>query len=162
SAPEFWVAIMGIFVFAVALGWLPTSGMGNGIEFWILPVATLSLRFIGVLVQVVRSAMLAALQAAYIKTARAKGVLERQIIFVSALRNAARPIVNVAGDQRAGGVNGAVIVETVFGWQGIGKITIDSITERDFAVVQAAVIVTGVAIFVVNLIIDFIYMALDP
>ncbi len=162
SAPDFWIAISGIFVFSVALGWLPTSGMGPSILFWILPVATLSLRITGVLTQVVRSAMLSALQSAYIKTARAKGIGERQVIFVHALRNAALPIVTVAGDQLAGIINGAVIVETVFGWPGIGKIIIDSITERDFAVVQAAVIVTGLAIFALNLAIDFIYMALDP
>lgn len=162
SAPDFWVAISGIFIFSVALGWLPTSGMGPSILFWILPVATLSLRITGVLTQVVRSAMLSTLQSSYVKTARAKGILERNIIFVHALRNAALPIVTVAGDQLAGIINGAVIVETVFGWPGIGKVTIDSIIERDFAVVQAAVVVIGVAIFLMNLAIDFIYMALDP
>jgi len=162
SAPDFWVAISGIFIFSVALGWLPTSGMGPSIAFWILPVATLSLRITGVLTQVVRSAMLSALQSAYIKTARAKGIRESSIIFIHALRNAALPIVTVAGDQLAGIVNGAVIVETVFGWPGIGKVAIDSIIERDFTVVQAVVIVTGIAIFAMNLLIDFIYVALDP
>lgn len=162
SAPDFWVAITGIFVFSVALGWLPTSGMGPSVLYWILPVATLSLRITGVLTQVVRSAMLTTLQSAYIKTARAKGIHEGHVIFVHALRNAALPIVTVAGDQLAGIVNGAVIVETIFGWPGIGKVTIDSITERDFSVVQAAVIVIGLAIFAMNLLIDFIYVALDP
>lgn len=162
SAPDFWVAITGIFIFSVALGWLPTSGMGPSIAFWILPVATLGLRITGVLTQVVRSAMLSTLQAAYIKTARAKGIREQRIIFVHALRNASLSVVTVAGDQLAGIINGAVIVETVFGWPGIGKVIIDSIIDRDFAVVQAAVIITGLAIFLMNLLIDFIYMALDP
>jgi peptide/nickel transport system permease protein len=161
SAPDFWIAIMGILVFAVALGWLPTSGTGTPWH-WIMPLAVLLIRPFGLLVQVVRGAMIGALSSAYVKTARAKGVRERTIIFVHTLRNALLPVITVAGDQAAGILNGAVIVETVFGFPGVGKLMIDAITQRDFAVVQAAILVTALAIFVMNILIDLAYGVLDP
>ena len=106
--------------------------------------------------------MISALSSAYVKTARAKGVRERSVIFVHALRNATLPVITVAGDQAVGIVNGAVIVETVFGFPGIGKLMIDAITQRDFAVVQAAILVTALAIFLMNILIDLAYAVLDP
>jgi peptide/nickel transport system permease protein len=127
-----------------------------------MPIAVLLIRPFGLLVQVVRGAMISALSSAYVKTARAKGVRERSVIFVHALRNAMLPVVTVAGDQAVGIVNGAVIVETVFGFPGVGKLMIDAITQRDFAVVQAAVLVTAVAIFILNILIDLAYAVLDP
>jgi peptide/nickel transport system permease protein len=161
SAPEFWIAIMGILLFAVALRWLPTSGTGTAWP-WVLPIAVLVIRPFGLLVQVVRGAMITALASAYVKTARAKGVRERAVIFVHALRNAMLPIVTVAGDQATAIVNGAVVVETIFGFPGIGKLMIDGVLQRDFAVVQAAVLVTAVAIFLMNILIDVAYAMLDP
>lgn len=161
SAPEFWVAIMGILLFAVALGWLPTSGTGTPWH-WVLPVAVLVIRPFGLLVQVVRGAMITALSSAYVKTARAKGVRERAVIFVHALRNAMLPVITVAGDQATGIVNGAVVVETIFGFPGIGKLMIDAVLQRDFAIVQAAVLVTAVTIFLMNILIDLAYAMLDP
>ena len=162
SAPDFWVAITGILIFSVALRWLPTSGMGDGIEYWIMPVTVLFLRPFGLQVQVVRAAMLGALSSAYVKTARAKGVRERRVIYVHALRNALLTIVTVAGDQTVGMINGAVIVETVFGWPGIGKLMVDSVIQRDYAIVQAAITITASAIFLLFIIIDLLYVALDP
>ena len=161
SAPDFWVAITGIIVFSITLQWLPTSGFGGPI-YWILPIGVLVIRPFGLLVQVVRSSMLSVFSAAYIKTARAKGVRERSVIFVHALRNAMLPVITVAGDQAAAIANGAVIVETIFGWPGIGKLMIDSIMQRDFAVVQAAILVTGLVILSINIIVDITYAALDP
>jgi peptide/nickel transport system permease protein len=161
SAPDFWVAITGILVFAVALGWLPTSGTGTPWH-WIMPLTVLLIRPFGLLVQVVRGAMISALSSAYVKTARAKGVRERSVIFVHALRNATLPVITVAGDQTVGIINGAVIVETVFGFPGVGKLMIDAITQRDFAVVQAAILVTAMAIFLMNIAIDLAYAVLDP
>ena len=161
SAPDFWVAITAILLFSVSLGWLPTSGTG-GLPFWILPVTVLALRPFGLLVQVVRGAMLDSLASAYVKTARAKGVSERKVIFVHALRNACLAMVTVAGDLAVGMINGAVIVETVFGWPGVGKLMIDAVIQRDFAVVQAAIMVTASAIFLMNVLIDLLYVALDP
>lgn len=161
SIPDFWFAIMGVLVFAVELDWLPTSGTTGGAGVWVLPLATLLIRPFGVLVQVVRGAMVSALSAPYIKVARAKGASERRVIFVHALRNAAAPALTVAGDLAVGLVNGAVVVETIFGWPGIGKLMIDSILQRDFAVLQAAVLLTALTIFVLNILIDIGYALLD-
>jgi len=161
SAPDFWVAITAILFFSVSLHWLPTSGTG-GFLFWIMPVTVLALRPFGLLVQVVRGAMLDALASAYVKTARAKGVGESTVIFVHALRNACLAVVTVAGDLAVGLINGAVIVETVFGWPGVGKLMIDAVIQRDFAVVQASIMVTATAIFLMNVLIDLLYVALDP
>jgi peptide/nickel transport system permease protein len=106
--------------------------------------------------------MLNVLSAGNIKTARAKGVKDTPIVFVHGLRNAMLPVVTVIGDQAAGILNGAVIVETIFGFPGVGKLMIDSILQRDFAVVLASIIITAVAIFVMNILIDIIYAILDP
>jgi peptide/nickel transport system permease protein len=161
STPDFWLAISAILLFSVTLGWLPTSGMGAPAT-WIMPIAVLMIRPFGILVQVVRNSMLGALAAPYVKTARAKGIRERPIIFVHALRNAMLPVVTVAGDQAAGIINGAVIVESIFGWPGVGKLMIDAIIQRDFAVIQAAIFVTATLIFLMNILIDLAYAALDP
>ena len=161
SAPDFWVAIVAILVFSVNLGLLPTSGTGTALH-WIMPIAVLTLRPFGLLTQVVRGTMVGVLTSPYVKTARAKGIARRKILFVHALRNAMLPVVTVAGDLAAGLVNGAVVVETIFGWPGIGKLMIDAIIRRDFALIQATVLVTAIAIFVLNIVIDLIYAALDP
>ncbi|MBM3343306.1 MAG: ABC transporter permease [Betaproteobacteria bacterium] len=161
SAPDFWVAITAILLFAESLRWLPTSGTG-GFPYWVLPVTVLALRPFGLLVQVVRGAMMDALASAYVKTARAKGVAERSVIFVHALRNALLAAVTVAGDIAVGMINGAVIVETVFGWPGVGKLMIDAVEQRDFAVIQASIMITAAAIFLMNILIDLLYVALDP
>ncbi|PSL00563.1 peptide/nickel transport system permease protein [Murinocardiopsis flavida] len=161
SIPDFWFAIMGVLVFGVTLGWLPTSGVTGGAEVWVLPIATLLIRPFGVLVQVVRGAMVAALTAPYTRVARSKGASEKRVVFGHALRNAAMPALTVAGDLAIGLVNGAVVVETIFGWPGIGKLMIDSVLQRDFAVLQAAVLLTAVTIFTLNILIDACYALLD-
>ncbi|MAQ84972.1 ABC transporter permease [Psychromarinibacter halotolerans] len=161
SAPDFWIAIVAIVVFSVGLGWVPTSGTG-GWEYWILPIAVLFIRPFGLILQVVRGSMISTLSSAYVKTARAKGLKNRPIIFVHALRNAMLPVITVIGDQAAALLNGAVVVETIFGFPGVGKLMIDSILQRDFAVILAAIMVTAFAIFVMNLLIDILYAVLDP
>ncbi|HVG46825.1 MAG TPA: ABC transporter permease [Rubellimicrobium sp.] len=161
SAPDFWIAIVAIVVFAVGLGWLPTSGTGT-VWHWILPISVLFIRPFGLIVQVVRGSMISTLSSAYVKTARAKGVRTKSIIFVHALRNAMLPVITVIGDQAASLLNGAVVIETIFGFPGVGKLMIDSILQRDFTVVLASIIVTALAIFVMNLLIDLTYAALDP
>ncbi|MBL9060298.1 MAG: ABC transporter permease [Mangrovicoccus sp.] len=161
SAPDFWIAIVAIVVFSVYFGWLPTSGTGTPLH-WVLPIAVLFIRPFGLILQVVRGSMITALGSAYVKTARAKGVASRPIIFVHALRNAMLPVITVIGDQLAGMLNGVVIVETIFGFPGIGKLMIDSILQRDFSVVLASIIVTALAIFLMNLLIDMAYAILDP
>lgn len=161
SIPDFWLAIVGIWVFAIYLGWLPTSGV-MGAAAWVLPVATLVMRPFGALVQVIRGAMVTSLSEPYIKLARSKGATEYRVVTGHALRNAAAPALTVAGDLTVGLVNGAVVVETIFGWPGIGKLMIDSILQRDFAVLQACVLLTALAIFILNILIDLGYALLDP
>lgn len=161
SAPDFWIAIVAIVIFAVGLGWLPTSGTGT-VWHWVLPISVLFIRPFGLIVQVVRGSMISTLSSAYVKTARAKGVRTKSIIFVHALRNAMLPVITVIGDQAASLLNGAVVIETIFGFPGVGKLMIDSILQRDFTVVLASIIVTALAIFVMNLLIDLTYAALDP
>lgn len=161
SLPDFWFAITGIWIFAVILGWLPTSGVDNGALSWVLPIATLAIRPLGVLTQVVRGAMVSALSAPYVRLARSKGAGRSRVVTHHALRNAAAPALTVAGDLAVSLINGAVVVETIFGWPGIGKLMIDSILGRDFAVLQAAVLLTAVSIFVLNILIDICYALLD-
>ncbi|MER5551730.1 ABC transporter permease [Streptomyces sp. NPDC002793] len=162
SIPDFWFAIMGVLVFGVSLGLLPTSGTMGGPEIWVLPIATLLIRPFGVLVQVVRGSMVTALSAPYVKIARSKGATPVRVVFGHALRNAVTPVLTVAGDLAVGLVNGAVIVETIFGWPGIGKLMIDSILQRDFAVLQAAVLLTAVTIFALNILVDVCHALTDP
>jgi peptide/nickel transport system permease protein len=161
SAPDFWIAIVAIVLFSVNLGWVPTSGTGT-FWHWILPISVLFIRPFGLILQVVRSSMINVLSSGYIKTARAKGVANNKILFVHGLRNAMLPVITVIGDQAAGLLNGAVIVETIFGFPGVGKLMIDSILQRDFAVVLASIIITALAIFIMNIVIDILYAVLDP
>ncbi|MBY4110571.1 ABC transporter permease [Rhodococcus fascians] len=161
SIPDFWFAIMGVYVFAILFGWLPTSGVDSGMLSWVLPIATLLIRPLGVLTQVVRGAMVSALSAPYVRLARSKGAGDLRVVTHHALRNAAAPALTVAGDLMVGLVNGAVVVEAIFGWPGIGKLMIDAILQRDFAVLQAAVLLTAVSIFVLNIVIDACYALLD-
>lgn len=161
STPDFWLAIVGILIFSVTLGWLPTSGTGTFLH-WLLPVGVLLVRPLGLLTQVVRMSMISALAAPYVKTARAKGAPKRRVVFVHALRNSMLSVITVAGDQAAALINGAVVVETIFGWPGIGNLMIGAIKQRDFAVLQASILVTAIAIFVMNIVIDLAYSRLDP
>ena len=161
STPDFWIAIIGILVLAVEFGLLPTSGVG-GPAYWILPVGVLMFKITGTTTQVVRGSMISTLAAPYIKAARGKGMQEKRIVFIHALRNSVISAITVAGDQIRGLINGAVVVETVFGWPGIGKLMIEAITQRDFAVLQACVLATAAAIFLLNVVIDIIYALLDP
>ena len=145
SIPDFWFAITGVWLFAVLLGVLPTSGVDAGLLSWILPIATLLIRPLGVLTQVVRGAMVSALSAPYVRLARSKGASDLRVVTHHALRNAAAPALTVAGDLAVGLINGAVVVEAIFGWPGIGKLMIDAILQRDFAVLQAAVLLTALS-----------------
>ncbi len=161
STADFWLGLMLILFFSVELGWLPTSGYG-GINFVILPAAALALRPIGRISQVVRSAMLDEMNKAYITTARAKGLGERVVIVSHTLKNAAIPILTMMGDEAASLLNGAVVIETVFGWPGIGILLIQAIENRDLPLIEASVIVIAVMIVTVNLLVDLTYSIIDP
>ena len=162
SAPDFWIAISGILLFAVTLGWLPTSGMGPPV-YWIMPIGVLLDAAVrparpGGARRHDRRALLGLRQDGARQGRAARSASS------SSTRCATRcwPVITVAGDQAAGIINGAVIVETVFGFPGVGKLMIDAIIQRDFAIVQAAIIVTAAAIFILNILIDIAYAVLDP
>jgi peptide/nickel transport system permease protein len=161
SIPDFWFALVCVLVFSVALGLLPTSGQGSLVS-WVLPVATLMLHPVGVLTQVVRGAMIDTLNAGFVQNARARGFSWKRLAFRHALRNASLPIITIAGDRAAGMVNGAVIVSAVFAWPGIGQVLVDGVYNRDFAVIQAGVFVVGIAVILLNFLVDLIYAAADP
>jgi peptide/nickel transport system permease protein len=161
SMPTFWFGILLILFFSLWFGWLPTSGYGLD-EHLILPTVTLGLFVAAAIMRVTRSAMLDALEADYVRTARAKGVPEWRVILVHALKNGAIPILTITALQAATILRGAVVTETVFAWPGVGKIAIDAVYGRDFPLVQASVLFMGVIFLVVNFVVDMLYVLLDP
>ncbi len=161
SIVEFWLALMLILIFPVRLGWFKTSGYG-GIEYFVLPALTLCYKPLGRVAQITRSAMLDELAKPYVKAARARGLAERRVVFVHALKNAAVPVLTISGDELAALLNGAIIVETVFGWPGIGRLTIQALERRDLPMVEATVFVVAIFIIVTNLLVDMAYTWLNP
>lgn len=161
SAPSFVLAILLILIFSMTLRWLPTSGSGS-LRQLILPAVALSLPAMASLARMTRSSLLDVLLADYIRTARAKGLREQVIGLRHALRNAALPIVTVLGLELADLLTGAVIIETVFAWPGIGRLAVEAVSTRDYPVVQSAVILIALVYIVINLLLDFAYPLLDP
>jgi peptide/nickel transport system permease protein len=161
STADFWLGLMLILFFAVRLGWLPTSGYG-GAQYVILPAIALAFRPLGRISQVVRSAMLDQFGQPYVTTARAKGLTERVVVYLHTLKNAAIPIATLVGDEAASLLNGAVVIETVFGWPGVGILLIEAIERRDLPLIEASVFVIAVMIVTVNLLVDVVYTFLDP
>lgn len=161
STPNFWLGVMLILLFSLQLRMLPTSGMG-GLEHYILPGVTLS-AFVGAgVMRLLRSSTLEALDREYIKLARIKGVTERRVIWKHAFRNALIPVVTYGGMQFGFLVGGSVVVESVFAWPGMGRLTYEAVLFRDFPVIQAVVLALGATIIVVNLLVDMLYGYLDP
>ena len=161
SVVQFWLGLMLIVLFGVNLGWLPTTGYG-GLEFVILPALTLAARPMGRIAQVVRSAMLDELAKPYVAAARAKGASEGRIVFVHSLKNAAIPVVTITGDELSALLTGAILVETVFAWPGIGLLLIDSLNRGDLPMVQAGICVVATLVIAVNFLVDVAYTFLDP
>jgi peptide/nickel transport system permease protein len=161
SIPNFWLGIVLIIVFAVRLHWLPTSGSGSFKQL-ILPSVTLASYNIALVARLTRSGMLDVLRQDYIRTARAKGLREGSVLSRHALRNTLVPVVTVIGLQFGTLLGGAVIVETVFAWPGIGTLVINAISWRDYPIVQAVVLCTAVAFVTINFALDLMYMWLDP
>ena len=161
SMPVFWFGLMAILIFSVQLGWFPVAGTGT---LWhlVLPAITLGTSTAAILARMTRSAMLEVLSQDYIRTARAKGLAGRVVIFKHALRNALIPVVTITGLQFGGLLEGAVITETVFAWPGIGQLLVGSILARDYPVVQGAVLLIAVAFILINLIVDLLYGTIDP
>lgn len=161
SVPGFWLGIMLILVFARHLRWLPSAGS----ESWrhlVLPAATLALPLVGVLTRLIRSGMLEVLYEDYVRTARAKGLAPREVLTGHALRNMLIPVITVVGLQLGNLLGGAVIVETVFGWPGIGRLLVDAIFQRDYPLVQIAILMITVGFVLINLLVDLSYGWLDP
>lgn len=161
SIPHFWFGLMAIVLFGVHLGWLPTSGRG-GLAHLVLPAVTLSAYSMASLTRLVRSGVLEVLSADYIRTARAKGLGTFSILFKHTLKNALIPVVTLVGVQLGALLTGAVIVETVFAWPGVGRLTIEAIHTRDYPLVQAGVLLMALVFVVLNQGVDLCYRWLDP
>ncbi len=161
AMPVFWLGLMLILIFGVQLGWLPVSGRG-GIEKLILPAITLATYPLARNTRVIRSSMLDVLGHDYVRTARAKGLSERVIVYVHALRNSLIPVVTIIGLEFGRLLGGAVIVETIFAWPGIGRLMIQAVYAKDFPLVQASVTITALIFVSLNFFVDFIYSYLDP
>lgn len=161
SMPTFWFGILLILFFSLYIPLFPTSGYGIDSHL-VLPTITLGSFVAASIMRVTRSAMLDALDADYIRTARSKGVPEWRVILIHAFKNGAIPILTIIALQAATILRGAVVTETVFAWPGIGKLAIDAVYSRDFPLVQASVIFMGLIFLVINLLVDLAYTLLDP
>lgn len=166
SFPSFWLGLVLILIFSVRLRWLPVSGRGEGFveetKAMILPSVTLGTAYAATLMRLLRSSMLEVLTQDFIRTARAKGLHDRTVLVRHALRNALIPFVTVAGLQIGFLLSGSVIVEVVFSWPGVGRLVVDSIGQRDYPIVQAAVVLLASALIVINLLVDILYARIDP
>ena len=161
SMPAFWLAIMLVMLFAVELGWLPAAGMG-GVRHIVLPAIVLGTGSAGIIARMTRSTMMDVLRQDYVTTARAKGLTERVVVYLHALRNAMIPTVTVIGMQIGSLLTGAVLTESVFAWPGVGRLLVDSILGRDYPVVQATLLVVAFIYVGANLLVDILYAFLDP
>ncbi len=161
SLPNFWLGIMLILLFGVALRWLPTSGFAGWTSL-VLPGVTLAAFPTALVARLTRSSMLEILHRDFIRTGRAKGLTERSVVLWHALRNAAIPVLTVIGLQIGALLGGAVITESVFAWPGMGKLIVDAIFFRDFPVVQTVLILSATVFVVINLLVDLLYTVLDP
>ena len=161
ALPGFWVAIVAIYVFSVQFRLLPTSGV-DGPANYVLPVLTLAFFLMPGMLRLVRSSMLDVLGSEYVKLARIKGLPERTVIWKHALRNALIAPLTAAGAIFAGLITGAVILENVFAWPGVGRLLVTAVSGRDFPVVQGITIMVAVVVLVINLLVDIAYAYVDP
>jgi peptide/nickel transport system permease protein len=161
SLPLFWLGIMLVLIFAVRLRWFPASGIGSW-QHLILPMITLGAYPMARIARLTRSSMLDVINEDYIMTARAKGLKGLTVVVRHALRNAALPVVTIIGLMFGTLMAGAVITETIFAWPGVGLLTIQAIQNRDFPLVQAAVLVVSITFVFVNLGVDLLYAYIDP
>ena len=175
ATPVFWAGLMLIVVFSIKLAWFPTSGMETVAAFYegfarvrdvawhlVLPAITLTLFYLALYTRLMRASVLDQFAMDYVVTARAKGLTERQIARRHVLRNAALPVVTMAGIQIGGLLGGAVVVETVFGWPGLGLLAYESLFARDINLLLGIFLVSAVLVVAVNLVVDVIYSLLDP
>ncbi len=161
AMPAFWLGPMLMLIFAVWLGWLPVSGMESKASI-VLPALTLGFGLSAILTRMTRTSLLEVLNDDYIRTARAKGISEPNVIIRHALRAALLPIITIVGLQMGGLLAGTVITETIFSWDGIGRLLVESIEKRDYPVTQACVLVVALSYVLVNLFTDVLYRLADP
>ena len=167
SFPNFALGPILILIFSIQMGWMPVSGAGDG-RVWsflahlILPSITLGMGLSAILTRMVRTAMLEELSQDYIRTARAKGVPERRVVYRHALRNALIPILTIVGLQFGSLLAGAIVTETIFSWPGIGRLTLSAISNRDYALVQGCILAVGLTYVLVNLLTDVAYTIANP
>jgi peptide/nickel transport system permease protein len=169
SIPRFWFGLILILLFAVNLGVLPSTGIGHIEDGWtdvarhlVLPAISLGLSMMALVTRMTRSGMLEVVRQDYIRTAKAKGLSDRVVIYKHALKNALIPVVTVVGMQFGALLGGAVVTETIFSWPGVGRLAVNSILRRDFPMVQGTTLVLCFTFVVVNLLVDILYTLLDP
>lgn len=161
SMPSFWLGLLFMLMFGLILGWLPVCGYGS-LNNLLLPALTLGLGLAAVTTRLTRSSMLEVMEQDYITAARARGIKESRIITGHALKNAFIPVVTMLGLQAGHLLEGAVVIETIFAWPGLGKLLVDSIFARDFALLQGCVLFFAAVVVLVNLLVDISYLYLDP
>jgi peptide/nickel transport system permease protein len=161
SMPVYWMGLLLILLFAVTLGWLPAAGSGEPLSI-VLPTVTLAAFSTALISRMTRASMLEVLGQDYMRTAEAKGAPPRTVIIKHGLRNAFIPVLTVISLQFGALLGGAVLTETVFGWPGIGRLLVDSIGARDFAVVQGIVLVYAALFILLNVVVDVLYVVIDP
>jgi ABC-type dipeptide/oligopeptide/nickel transport system permease component len=161
SMANFWLGLMLMLVFGLHLGWLPISGRGD-LSHLILPAITLGAGVAALIARLVRSSMLEVIRLDYVRTARAKGLVERTVIYKHALKNALIPITTVVALYIPTLFSGAVVIETIFAWPGLGRLLVTAIFERDFPVVQGTVLILALIVILANLLADIAYAYIDP
>ncbi len=169
SIPNFFLGILLIYLFSIRLAWIPPSGyvepwvdLQKNLLLMLMPAITLGTALAGAIARFTRNSMLEVLSQDYVRTARAKGLEGRVVVYKHALRNAAIPVVTVIGLQLGGLLGGAVVTEQVFSIPGFGRLLVDSVFNRDFPVLQAVVLISALAVFLVNVLTDLLYAAIDP
>jgi peptide/nickel transport system permease protein len=161
ATPSFWLAIVLVLFFAVRLDWFPAVDM-TGPRSFVLPVATLTVALTPVLIRTIRQSFLDTLGDDHVRAARARGISEKRVILIHGLKVASLPLVTLIGLQAGLILAGAYVVEFIFNWPGIGKLTLDAVAGRNFPVIQGGVLVAALAFVLVNFVVDLIYAALDP
>ena len=161
SIPNFWLGPLLMIAFAIQLGWLPVSGRG-GFTHLFLPSLTLGMGMAAILTRILRASLLAVIRADYIRTARAKGLSEKQVWLKHTLRNALLSVITIMSLQFGGLLAGSIITETIFSWPGIGRLTVQAIQTRDYPLVQGCVLVIAASYLLVNFIADIFYHWVDP
>jgi glutathione transport system permease protein len=161
SLPSFWLGLMLIQLFSVKLGWLPTGGLDSW-KSYILPSITLGAGVAAVIARFSRSSLMDVLKEDYIRTGRAKGLKENKIVWGHALKNSMIPVITMTGLQFGFLLGGSIVIETVFSWPGLGRLLIDSVSFRDYPVIQAEMLLFGLEFILINLIVDLLYGFLNP